>query len=179
MSTTVFLLAMVFGFMLAEQRISLRHERVLRARGAVAPPGDVFPALAVLYPAAFLAMGIEGIWRQRGLAVPPSPGEPSWTAAGVLLFAASKALKFWAIGALRERWSFRVYVEPGRPLVTSGPYRFVTHPNYIAVAGELVGTAMMMGAPITGPVMTLVVGVMLLARIRFEERVLSANAPRQ
>ena len=83
----------------------------------------------------------------------PNDGSPSWPVAGVLLFVASKALKYWAIRTLGERWTFRVLVQPGRPLVTTGPYRYVAHPNYIAVVGELVGAAMMLGARVSGPIM--------------------------
>jgi methyltransferase len=87
-------------------------------------------------------------------------------------------LKYWAIGSLGERWSFRVYVLPGEPLVTTGPYRYVAHPNYIAVMGELIGTAMMMRAAISGPVMTVLFGLVLLRRLRFEERVLAQSVGR-
>ena len=93
----------------------------------------------------------------------------------MLLFAASKALKYSAIRAPGYRWSFRVLVLPGRPLVTSGPYRYVAHPNYIAVVGELVGTAMMVGAPVAGPLMVAAFGLVLWARVRFEDRVLATQ----
>jgi methyltransferase len=174
----VFVIALVFGFMLAEWRLSRRHERLLRAEGAIAPPGDVYRAMAVLYPAAFLLMGVEGIWRaarSSGDSGALSGAVPSWLLAGALMFAASKALKVWAIGALGTRWSFRVYVQPGRPLVSTGPYRYVAHPNYVAVLGELVGTAMMEEALLTGPIMIAVFGAVLIRRIRFEEGVLAGT----
>lgn len=179
MSGAAFVLALVIGLMLAETRVSSVHERRLRERGAVMPDGDVYRALAILYPAAFLVMGLEGIWRARdaqsagATAVSAeSLHGPSWFVSGLLMFIAAKALKYWAIASLGERWTFRVFVLPGLPLVTTGPYRYVTHPNYIAVVGELVGTAMMMGALVTGPVMTALFGIALFARVRFENRVL-------
>jgi methyltransferase len=172
-------IGIVFGFMLAEQRLSRANERRLRADGALEPPGDPYRALAILYPTAFLLMGIEGAWRASGgtiahaSTVPTATSTgPSWAAAGIVLFAASKALKYWAIGSLGERWSFRVLVQPGRPLVTAGPYRYVAHPNYIAVVGELVSTAMMVKAILMGPVMTAAFGAALWARLQFEARVL-------
>ena len=171
MNFVAFVIALICGLMLAEQRLSRRNEVALRAAGAIEPPGDVFPAMAILYPAAFLVMGVEGIVRASAAA--PATG-PSWAASGVLLFVASKALKYWAIGTLGPRWSFRVLVEPGKPLVTAGPYRYVAHPNYVGVVGELVSTAMMVGAVISGPVMTGLFGVVLAMRIRFESRVLHA-----
>ena len=165
-------LAVIVGFMLAENRASRANLRRLRAAGATEPPGDAYLALALLYPSAFLAMGLEGIWRamQEG---PAPEAAPSWAASGVLLFAASKALKYWAIRALGVRWSFRVVVLPGESLVETGPYRYVAHPNYIAVVGELVGAAMMMEARVLGPIMTVAFGLALWARIRFESRVLA------
>jgi methyltransferase len=166
-----FVLAIIIGLMLAETRVSYAHERRLRDRGAVMPDGDVYRALAILYPLAFLLMGLEGIWRASDTPVATLQG-PSWFASGLLMFVASKALKYWAIASLGERWTFRVLVLPGAPLVTTGPYRYVAHPNYIAVVGELVGTAMMMGARVTGPVMTALFGIALFARVRFENRVL-------
>ena len=175
MNATAFLLAVVIGLLLAETRLSLKNERVLRELGATTPPGDVYRALAVLYPAAFLVMGIEGLWRAAWAPVPTIVG-PSWVASGVVLFAASKWLKYWAIRSLGECWTFRVFVVPGRPLVTSGPYRYVAHPNYIAVLGELVGTAMMFRAETAGPVMCGLFGVALWARVRFETRVLRSRS---
>lgn len=172
MNAAAVLLAAIVGLLLAEARLSWRHEQRLRARGAHLPAGDVFPALAILYPASFLLMGAEGLWRaaqQNGGSA--GVGGPSWLASGVVLFAASKFLKYWAIGTLGERWTFRVYVIPGLPLLRTGPYRYIAHPNYLALIGELAGTAMMMKARFFGPVMVTLFGVALLARIRFEERV--------
>jgi isoprenylcysteine carboxyl methyltransferase (ICMT) family protein YpbQ len=184
MNQVVVTIAMIFGFMLAEQRLSRANERRLRAAGAIEPPGDPYLALSILYPAAFLVMGLEGAWRAAHPAAAVLPGTSnlwlqasdfegaSWGAAGVVLFAASKLLKYWAIGSLAERWSFRVLIQPERPLVASGPYRYIAHPNYLAVVGELVSTAMMVTAIVTGPLMTVAFGIALWARLRFEERVL-------
>lgn len=179
MSVVAFVTAVIIGLMLAEAGVSRRHEARLRARGAVTPPGDVYRALAVVYPAAFLLMGLEGGWRafvaERGARewlAPPAAAAPSWLAAGVLMFVASKGLKYWAMRSLGERWTFRVFVVPGLPLVSTGPYRYVAHPNYIAVIGELLGTAMMVGARVLGPLMLAAFGLVLWARVRFENRVL-------
>jgi methyltransferase len=175
MNAVAFAMAVIVGLMLAELRVSRANERALRAAGAIEPPGDMYVAMAVLYPAAFLVMGAEGLWRAASTDLGAIGGRgPSWAASGVLLFVASKALKYWAVHALGPRWSFKVLIEPGRPLVRSGPYRYVSHPNYIGVVGELVGTAMMVGARLSGPIMLALFGVVLWARIRFEERALSA-----
>ena len=183
MNAVLFVTAVIFGLMLAEMQHSRRNEGILRNQGAIEPAGDVYLALAWLYPTAFLAMGAEGTWRAWAAGLggwspfeSPGDGGPSWAAAGVVLFVASKALKYWAIKALGERWSFRVLIQPGRPLVTTGPYEYVNHPNYIAVVGELVGAAMMLGARVSGPIMIAAFGVALWARVRFETRILRSTA---
>jgi methyltransferase len=173
--TIGFVTAMIMGLMLAEARLSRLNEAALRESGALRPPGDVYAAMAILYPAAFLLMGIEGAWRASSEV--PASGGPAWAASGAVLFIGGKALKYWAMRTLGPRWSFRVWVTPGSPLVRSGPYQYLSHPNYVGVGGELVGTAMMMGARLAGPLMILLFGLVLWARIRFEERVLAAAAP--
>ncbi|HEX5213919.1 MAG TPA: isoprenylcysteine carboxylmethyltransferase family protein [Vicinamibacterales bacterium] len=173
MNALVFLLSVVVGLMIAEARVSSTNEQRLRARGAIEPAGDVYRLMAWLYPACFLDIGAEGLGRAAHAGSPMSGiGGPSWTASGVVLFVASKVLKYWAIRSLGERWTFKVLVLPGVPLVRDGPYRYVAHPNYIAVVGELVGAAMMFGARITGPVMVIAFGLALLARLKFEQRAL-------
>jgi methyltransferase len=179
-NTVAFVLAVIVGLLLAEARVSWRNERALRARGAIEPPGDVHWALAILYPASCVWMSLEGLYRAalfESSTLAAAPPEPAWLASGVVLFAASKALKYWAIRTLGERWSFRVLVLPGVPLVAEGPYRYIRHPNYVAVVGELVGTAMMVGARVTGPLMIAVFAVALRARVRFEERALESAPP--
>jgi methyltransferase len=84
----------------------------------------------------------------------------------------AKMLKWWAISSLGTRWTFRVLVPVGAPLVQSGPYRWMRHPNYVAVVGELVGAAMMLGAPWSGALAVLVFGALMLRRIHVEERAL-------
>ena len=177
MNTVAFVSAVVIGCLLAETRVSRAHERRLRERGAFAPSGDVYKVMAVLYPAAFVAMAAEGMWRAAHGPDAPTGG-PSWFVSGVLLFLASKALKYWAIRTLGERWTFRVYVVPNLPLVSAGPYRYVAHPNYVAVVGELVSTAMMCGAPVAGAAGVILFGAVLWMRVRFESGVLRHVAGR-
>jgi len=165
MMIQLFMLAMIFGVMLAELRVSRRHEARLDALGATTPPESQYPWMSVAYPASFLLMGAEAVWRGSG----PGPVFLS----GLVLWLGAKGLKFWAIASLGERWTFRVRVLKGAPLVASGPYQYVAHPNYIAVAGELVATALMMGAFVFGPLMTAVFGVLMWRRVKFEERALA------
>jgi methyltransferase len=84
----------------------------------------------------------------------------------------AQALRYWAIRTLGDRWNTRVIVVPGAAPVTQGPYRFMKHPNYLAVVIELFCVPMMMGAFVTAAVFTLGNAALLYVRIRAEERAL-------
>jgi methyltransferase len=157
-------LLVVLLLMLAESLVSRRHERLLRERGAVEPPGDVYATMRWAYPAAFIAMAVEGTL------FGPSPAPVA--VSGAVLLAAAKALKWWAMASLGVRWTFRVLVVPGAPLVTHGPYAIWRHPNYIAVGGELVAMALMVGARVSGPLATLLFSWLMWRRTRVEDRAL-------
>jgi methyltransferase len=150
--------------MAGEAALSSFNERILRERGAVEPPEDVYRTMRWAYPACFLAMAIEGAFR--------GPAPPNVLLAGLVLFAFAKALKLAAVSALGVRWTFRVLVVSGAPLVKTGPYRFLRHPNYLAVAGEIAGMAMIVFAPATGAMALVTFGWLMLQRIRIEDRAL-------
>lgn len=164
LSFILLLLLLAFGPMLLEARRSRINERALRAAGAFEPPGDVYALMQVAYPACFVAM-IGEAWFAG--AVPPQS-----LPLGAAIFIAGKALKYWAIHTLGPRWTFRVLVPRSSTRILAGPYRFLRHPNYIGVAGELLGFALFAGAPGTGTAALVVFGALMLARIRVEERAL-------
>jgi methyltransferase len=116
------------------------------------------------YPACFLAMVGEA-WAR-------STRPDALSAAGAALFLMAKLLKYWTIATLGSRWSFRVLVPLHSTRVTTGPYRFVNHPNYLAVAFELAGAALMTHAPVTGTAAIAGFVSLMLMRIRVEERAL-------
>jgi methyltransferase len=163
--TLIFFL--VFVPLLLEARRSAQNESALRSRGGIEAERDVYPIMRFAYPAALGMMLIEGALGGR-----PSP---IVVATGAVLFAVSKALKWWAILTLGLRWTFRVITLPGLPLVKSGPYRYLSHPNYIAVVSELAAVAIMTRARGTGPIAVLGFGLLMLRRISIEERALGAN----
>src|SRR4051794_31360804 len=146
--------------MLAEARASIRHERRLRASGAAEPPDDVYRSMQIAYPAAFFAMIAEGLL--RGVTVDRA------VTAGTVLFISAKIIKYWAIGSLGERWTFRVLVPPGSSRTVRGPYRWLRPPNYAAVTGELARTGVAMHAVITGGAAVPGVVAVLLKRLRID-----------
>lgn len=160
----VLLLVIVLPWLLLETWRSHRHESALRAAGAIAPADDVYAWMRVVYPGMFVAMTAEGVLA--------APACSTLVSVGIGVFLAAKLLKWWAILSLGRFWSFHVLVLPGAPLVASGPYRLLRHPNYVALMGEIAGVALMMRAPFTGAGAALVFGALLVARIRVEERML-------
>lgn len=159
---------LTFGAMLVEAVRASANERAQRALGGTEPPGDVYPLMRVAYPGAFLAMFAEGLLR----ASPPF----AVAVAGATLFVAAKGLKWWAILSLGRFWTFRVIVVPGARLVTGGPYRWLRHPNYVGVIGELAGVALMTGALVSGAAGIAAFGMLVLRRISVEERALREAA---
>ena len=156
-------LILAFVPMAFEARLSARHDRALRAAGAFEPP-DVYRWMQVAYPAAFLTMAIEAALRDSEF--------NQVSATGIGVFVLAKAIKYWAMATLGSRWTFRVLVPPASSLIRTGPYRFVRHPNYIGVIGELVGIALMSRATIAGPLSVVVFAILIAFRIRVEERAL-------
>jgi methyltransferase len=163
------LLIIVFVTMAIEARRAARNERAQLARGGVEPPGDVFGVMRIVYPLAFLGMLVEGAL---------GGGPPRAVAlAGAAVFAAVKALKWWAIVSLGPFWTFRVIVIPGAALVSRGPYRWLRHPNYVAVMGELAGVALLTGAIWSGVTALAIFGLLLIKRMAVEEQALDAARP--
>jgi methyltransferase len=157
------LAAIAFVPMLGEARHAGRNDCRLRGAGAVEPAADVYRLMQFAYPASFLLMIFESWLRGR---------RPELFFGGLILFAAAKALKYWAIATLGPRWSFRVLVPPGSRRITGGPYRWLRHPNYIAVVGELAGFALMAAAPLAGGAAIAGFSTLIVMRIRVEERAL-------
>ena len=154
--------------MAGEAVLSAFNEKQLRARGAIEPEGDVISLMRIAYPGAFIAMGIEGALSG------PAPREILML--GLALFGLAKALKVWAISSLGSKWSYRVLVIPGDPLVATGPYRFLSHPNYLAVVGEIVSVAAIVWAPITGTLAAIGFGWLMILRMKVEDRALGRGA---
>ena len=152
--------------MLLEARLSAAHERTLRLAGAREPRRDVYRLMQAVYPASFLAMTAEGLARRIAV--------DAFVVCGLSVYVLAKALKYWAIATLGDRWTFRVLVPPNSARTLSGPYRLLRHPNYVAVAGELAGVGLAMHAWYSAPFALALFVVLMLRRVWVEERALAA-----
>jgi methyltransferase len=148
-----------------ELLLSGRNARRLRRRGAIEAGRGHYPAMVAFHAALLAACAAEP-------ALLPGPWPPwaAWgAAAGVL---AAQGLRWWAVASLRERWTTRVLVLPGAPPVRSGPYRWLRHPNYLAVAAEVACLPLATGAWRTALAAAALDAWLLRVRIRAEERAL-------
>jgi len=154
---------------LVELVLSRRHERALRARGAVEAGAGHYPLMVALHAGLLAGAAAEVLLLER-----PFLPWLGWPMLGVV--AATMALRYWVIATLGERWTTRVLVLPGAPLVASGPYRFLRHPNYLAVVLEVVALPLVHTAWITAVVCGAANLLVLALRIRVEDAALGRGA---
>ena len=164
------MLAVFLGFLIlqriSELILSARNAARLRARGAREHGRGHYPALVVLHTLFPIALAAEVL----RLGARPGAWAPIWLAVWV----GAQALRYSAIRALGESWNTRVLVVPGAALVKRGPYRWLRHPNYVAVVLELLAAPLMFGAWRTALVFSLANLLLLRIRIDCEERALEA-----
>jgi methyltransferase len=162
------LVAAVAAARLVELRIARMNLERLLARGGVETGAGHYPAMVALHTLWLLACPAE-VW------LLDRPLLPSLAAAMLVLLAAAMALRYWAIaslGGLGGRWTTRIVVLPGAPLIERGPYRLLRHPNYLAVVVEIFALPLVHTAWITAIVATVANAMILAVRIRAEERAL-------
>lgn len=147
--------------------LSRRNLARLRTRGAEEVGARHFPIFVALHAGYPVALVVE-IWRGAR----PGAAWPAWLA----LWLAAQALRAAAMRALGERWNTRIVVLPGEPPVTRGIYRWLAHPNYVAVAIEFVAAPLMFGAWRTAIAATLANALAMAVRIPAEERALRQAA---
>jgi methyltransferase len=160
----VVLLAAVGLERVAELRLSLRHGKWAFERGGVESGQRHYPPMVVLHTGLLLGCLVEATHRT----FIPALG---WPMLAVVLLA--QGLRWWCIATLGEQWNTRVIVVPGMSLVTAGPYRWLRHPNYVAVVAEGIALPLVHTAWITAVVFTALNAWLLTVRIRVEERALA------
>ncbi len=163
------LVAVVAGMRLVELAISRRHIARLKGRGAIEVGHSHYPWMVAMHSSFLIACVLE-VWlldrpwvRPLGVAM-----------LGLLVGAA--ALRYWVIATLGERWSTRVVVVPGEAPVETGPFRWLRHPNYLAVVVEFLALPMVHTAWLTAVVFSIANGLVLRVRIPVEEAALGLEA---
>ncbi|QRN98658.1 isoprenylcysteine carboxyl methyltransferase family protein [Archangium violaceum] len=152
---------------LVELVLSKRNAARALARGGTETGQGHYRVMVVFHSLFLVACVAEVLGLSR-----PFSGGAGFAALGVALVA--QALRYWAIASLGERWNTRIIVVPGLPPVTRGPYRYLRHPNYVAVVLELAAVPLIHGAWVTALVFSLGNALLLRVRIRAEEEALGA-----
>ena len=164
MTLAVIVLALVTLERGAELVWAQRNTRRLLARGAREEGARHYPLIVALH-AAWLA----GLWLlawNRAVSIP-------WLAVFVVL----QAGRLWVLATLGERWTTRIIVLPGESLVRRGPYRWLRHPNYVVVAGEIVALPLAFGLYPYALAFSVLNAAVLYLRIRAEEQALARALP--
>jgi methyltransferase len=166
MAWYVLLIAAVAVERLAELVVSQRNRAWSRARGGIEFGARHYPAMVILHTGLLAGCVVEAIALHRPFI--PALG---WPMLAIVLCA--QGLRWWGIASLGRQWNTRVIVVPGAPRVTGGPYRFLSHPNYVAVVVEGLALPMVHTAWITAIVFTVLNAALLRTRINVENDALA------
>ena len=158
-SFAIAILAYVTLERLAELVFAGRNTKRLRAMGAREFGAGHYPLIVAVH-----ALWIATLWV---LGTGQTP-DRFWLALYVLL----QAARIWVLATLGPRWTTRIIVRPGEDLVKEGPYRFLNHPNYWVVAGEIAVLPLVFGLPWVALVFTILNAAILWVRVREENRAL-------
>ncbi len=163
MSLLWIVLLLVAAQRLAELAYASRNTRRLKAQGAYESGAGHYPLLVAVHALWFAALAV----------FVPAGQAPNWALLGVFLVL--QGLRLWVLASLGRYWTTRVITLPGAPLVRRGPYRFLRHPNYLVVAGEIAVLPLAFGAWEIAVIFSLANAAVLAWRIRCEERALSGR----
>ena len=160
------LLAVIAVERVAELVVSQRHAAALLRRGGVEYGAGHFPVMVALHVGLLAGCVIEPLALHR-------PFIPALAWPMLVVVVAANSLRWWCIATLGQRWTARVIVVPGLPLVRSGPYRWFAHPNYVAVVVEGAALPLVGSAWITACTFTVLNAALLTVRLRCETRALA------
>lgn len=144
---------------LAELVIARRNTRDLMAQGAVEIGRGHYPAMIALHASWLVLLWLTVGGRAVNLPL-------------LAVFVVLQAMRVWVLATLGRRWTTRVIMLPGAPLVTGGPFRFVRHPNYCVVVAEIAVLPLLFGLWWIAALYTVLNAAMLWVRIRSESRAL-------
>ncbi|WP_295524673.1 isoprenylcysteine carboxylmethyltransferase family protein [Novosphingobium sp. Chol11] len=159
MSLPYVIMALVTLQRLGELIIANRNTRDLRARGAIEFGRGHYPAMVAMHGAWLVALWL-------------SVGGTSVNLPLLAVFGVLQALRVWVLATLGRRWTTRIIVLPGAELVRGGPFRFLRHPNYCVVVGEIAVLPLVFGLTWIAVLFSLLNAAMLWVRIGAESRAL-------
>jgi methyltransferase len=162
------LLLVVAALRIVELQISRRHQAQLVARGAPKVAEPRFRWMVLLHTAVLIGAALEVVFLKR-------PFYPLLAAIMFVIFLAANAVRWWVIRTLGQHWNVQVMDSTRLGVVSTGPFRFVRHPNYAAVFAEMLALPMIHTAWITAIAGSLAHIAVLAQRLGTEERVLLAN----
>ena len=162
------LLVAVAVLRLVELRVSRQNQERMLAGGAVRVLEPHFKWIVAVHTSVLVGAALEVVVLKRPLV-------PLFAASMFVLFIASNLVRFWVVVSLGELWSVQVMDSTRMGVVTTGPFRFVRHPNYTGVILEMISLPLIHTAWITAGVTSLGYSIALSRRIRAEESVLMAN----
>lgn len=151
---------------LAELVVSKRNWAWSRDHGGTEFGASHYPAMVVLHVGLLVGCVLEPMLAHRSFV--PALGWPM-----VAIVLAAQMLRWWCITTLGRQWNTRVIVVPGAERITGGPYRFVPHPNYVAVVVEGVALPLVYGSWVTALVFTVLNAALLRTRVRVENAALA------
>jgi methyltransferase len=151
---------------LVELVVSKRNLAWSRARGGAEFGNSHYPVMVILHTALLVGCLVEVLALQRPFI--PALG---WPMLAVVL--AAQGLRWWCIATLGRQWNTRVVVVPGAARVARGPYRILSHPNYVAVIAEGVALPLVHTAWVTALVFSVLNAALLTARIKVENAALA------
>lgn len=155
----------------AELVVSKRNLRWSRDQGSVEAGAGHYPFMVVLHTGLLAGCLLEAWLGDR-----PFLAALGWPMLALVL--AAQGLRWWCISTLGRQWNTKVVVVPGLPRVTGGPYRFLSHPNYVAVVIEGAALPLVHSAWITAVVFTVLNAGLLTVRIRAENEALATLSTR-
>jgi methyltransferase len=164
------LLAAIVAERGVEVALSRRNAWRTLSRGGIEAGWSHYPPMVIVHVLFLLSCGVENLLHDSGFPA----AVKALALAGAI---AAQALRYWAVVTLGDRWNTRVIVVPTEPPVTGGPFRYVRHPNYLAVAIEIACLPLVRGLWITALVFSIANAALLSVRIRVEERALGASYP--
>ncbi|HZG63731.1 MAG TPA: isoprenylcysteine carboxylmethyltransferase family protein [Rubrobacteraceae bacterium] len=153
---------------LIELVLARHNERRARARGAVERGRSHYLFIVALHSLWLLTTLIEGLLR--------GPELPALWPVPLALFLLVQPLRYWALVSLGERWNTKILVVPGAKPIRRGPYKYLSHPNYVVVVVEILTFPLIFGAWETALVFTVLNAAMLWVRVREENRALTELA---